>query len=250
MPDKKQWWKIGIGAAIAGMVGIGVEEGIRRNTGNDESEQSVSVPNAVEPVIKSEPIPPSEKIDPALEQKLKDWQQTRKVKEFIDKIYEGKPFVDDPKKNLLDRYYNLKWHLNDRIGNEFFLGEIKSDYDDNGGRRVYFEVNVRKPDGEAGEDIKIEYETDGSISVQDEGVAPYVNIPSDSNMADRVIDQIHKVVRMRKEFDDYTTGGMDYPTKKYRDFLMKEGYSPEQIDYILNMKYKKPADVIREIDNK
>lgn len=248
MSEKKSWWKIGIGTALAGILGLGIEEGIRRgaeidNQGlamPDKSSENVSPP-------KTELKTVGQELSAADKQKIKDLQQTRDVKKFIDKIYEEKPYIDNPNNNLLDRYYKLKWFLNERIGDKFFLGELKSDFDQNGGKRVYFEVNVRQPDGEAGEAIKIEYEADGSISVQDEGLTGHVNIPSDSKMTDSLIDQIHKVSRMRDEFNKYTTGGPDYPTKKYVSYLKSEGYDDAQINYILNTKYKKAEDAIKEM---
>lgn len=252
MSEKKPWWKIGIGATIAGILGVGIEEGIRQNTEDDEV---VNVSENIEKKSENEPAKEAaedlsdENKKRADEQRQKDLEQTRNVKKFISKIYEEEPFVEITEENITERHAKLKENLERKIGDKYEIGEVRFITDSDGKREYYFHVVTKNADGNPGETVEVDYEDDGTVSVEDEGVNSFINIKTDEKMIDNMVGQMDKAIRMRLEERRYKFDQF-YSPDKYKEFLRNEGYDEAQIDYIMRVKGKSVEDAIRGVDNK
>lgn len=259
MPDKKSlsWFdskkKWIVGATVGILAGLGVERGMRdkpEEAGSEQSYSSVEKHNKEQRKKSNQSFEGQELPESfADKQRQIDERKAKDVKKFIERIYSQEPSADSTNIDLESRHADLKRRLEQKIGDKFMIDEELLTSDEGGVGVAHYYVVQKTADGTDGEGIKIGYEADGTLSIQDEGMVPYVNIKQGAYLVDDIINQIHKVIRMRAEFNKYTNGGPDYPTWKYMEYLKSEGYDDAQINYILNVKYVKPADVIKRIDD-
>lgn len=239
MPEKKSWfegkkkWIAGITAGLAGVVGV--EEGIRRATDTPEKKPVIHVVDKKKPIIKKNVAPEMPKsVEPV---PSKEQQRLRDVKDFIQNIANQEPVEDKSDETPVGRYNKLKEYLDGALGNRYMISEFD---DDNN----YFDVALRNDDGTPGESVRVSLRQDNSISVGDEGLYSEIDIEASNEQKDRVAQQIEKVMRMRDAY--YKNYKSEMTDEQYDDFLRSEGYDDEQINYIKNIKYKTPEDIIKD----
>ncbi len=257
MSEKKPWWKIGLGAAVAGILGVGVEEGFRRT----DSPKIVADENPEEVVDKPTFKPATEKKvsqedEKRRLQKRKDEEETRKVKEFIKNIYKQQPFEeqsvnDGESMDLEQRHVRLVESLEKKLGKEFVIDKSTSEWvDQDENHMTGFKIKVVNNNKDiSNEIIKVNYEDDGSISVEDEGIGPKVNIKADERLVNNMIYQINKVLRMRDEYKKYLADP-SYTSDQYEDFLRRMGYDNEQIKFIRGIKGRDPDSILKDLNKK
>ncbi len=239
MSEKKSWfegkkkWIAGITAGLAGVVGV--EEGIRRSTDAPEKQPVVHVADKKKPVKMKTVISDQPKnVEPVPD---KEQQRLREVKNFIQNIANQEPVEDKSDETPVGRYNKLKKFLDGALGNRYMISE----FDDNNN---YFDVALRNDDDTPGETVRISLRQDNSISVGDVGLYDEIDIEASNEQKDRVVQQIEKVMRMREAYQkNYNSEMTD---EQYDDFLRSEGYDDEQINYIKNIKYKTPEDIIKD----
>ena len=245
-----------MGAAVAGIFGVGVEEGFRRTKAD---ELATETPGAVEekPPIKSTIESKGSQGDEKKRlRELKDKEATSKVKEFIKEIYNQPPFeeqsVDDGESMDLEaRHVQLVESLEKMLGKEFVIDKSPSEWlDQNENKITGFQIEVLNTNEDiSGEIIRVNYEDDGSISVEDEGIGPRVNIKADERLVDNMIYQINKVLRMRDEYKKYLADPT-YTSDQYEDFLRRMGYDNEQIKFIRSIKGRDPDSILKDLEKK
>lgn len=241
MSEKKNWRKIGLSAALGAAIGVGVEIGAEQIKKVDKADPDTSVTGANDPQViesdkKLQSTMPETELSPAEEQKIKDWKRTGEVKKFIDKIYDEEPFRESTNENLIEQYNKLRNYLDEKIGHRFKIQDLQLKTYEDGVQNNYFNILPKKLDGSDGQIIRVEFRDDGTLSVNEEGLLSSVVIKQDENMADNLVKQVEKVNRMRDAARMYESG--DYNRESYWFTLMKEGYSEEEIQYIINSKIR------------
>ena len=200
--------KIAIGAAIVGAVGVGIERGLRdkpSDTPTEQSSQAVEKNKAkegrnfsVEPDL--EPTEGRERR--ADTQKRNDEEEVKRVKKFIDKIYE---LEDDPAASFEDRHGKMSRYLEERIGEEFVIGEFHSFVDADGESFNLFKVYEKDDkvfrDDVEGQAISIIFRGDGSVGVECDSPFSFDNFQSNAQLGNNVVNEIHKIANLRRGYN-------------------------------------------------
>ncbi len=257
-PSKRSLKKMGIAAAVGALFGLGVEVGAERIKSIDKVDQNTSAIKAEEnsPVLESTvgsqasmPVQDSQFTEfrhkQEAQRKLKELEQAKKV---INRIYSEEPDIETTKESISDRYSKLRESLNERIGDQFDIEELVSPIDEETGiQRHHFNIVPVESDGKRGKLIRVNYEDDGTLTVDDEGLTRYIGINPDEQLVDNLVGHVQRVRRMREEASKFESG--ELTEEDYRRFLIEEMlYNEMQAQLIIDSKTKTLNDILRGAD--
>ncbi|MEK7625073.1 MAG: hypothetical protein AAB467_01845 [Patescibacteria group bacterium] len=179
-------------------------------------------------------------------QRQEDLRKTREVRDFISRISDWGSIVDNPNQDITDRHVNIYNYLSERIGSEFMIGDLVIGRNEDGKPVGEFYLSPKMSAAYVEGPIKIVYEADGAVAVQDVGLSDYISFSSDSQLGSNMINQVEKVVRMRNAANQFRSDGN---VENYTNILKKD-YTPDQIKLILDLRKKSPQEIMDEERNK